>query len=307
MLNTHRASGFGIVACFVVGTAADPVSAQSVRPTVVVAASTVLREDPVRNAYLHFRSTGRARIIMPEGPGGFVLFPFGHERPLIRCPRLNACLIALEPGERLTDDPLSGDTERWIITTSTMGGAQPSALVVIKPQACDLATNMVIPTDRRVYELALVSDACKQAGDTLQFTRQVKFWYPDAMRAGDAADEEPGRVLVSEPARDLNREYDVDRGWFLKRKRYAWIPSEVFDDGLRTFIVLPQHAAAGELPILYMLEDGERHVLNYALRGDTIVADRVLRRAVLVVGSGEGERTVEIENRLPFRHEEEER
>jgi hypothetical protein len=46
-------------------------------------------------------------------------------------------------------------------------------------------------------------------------------------------------------------------------------------------------AETSELPILYMLENGERHVLNYALRGDTIVADRVLRRAVLVVGGGE--------------------
>ena len=234
-------------------------------------------------------------------------FPFGNERPVVRCPRLNACLIALEPGEELTDEPLSGDTQRWIITTSTMGSVQPSALVVIKPQACDLATNLVIPTDRRVYELALISDGCKPAGNSERFTRQVKFWYPDAMGARDAVEDRPVAVLVTQPARELNREYEINDGWFLKRKRYPWIPSEVFDDGVRTFVVLPEHAATGELPILYMLENGERHVLNYALRGDTIVADRVLRQAVLVVGSGEGERTVEIESRVPFRHEEEKR
>ena len=56
--------------------------------------------------------------------------------------------------------------------------------------------------------------------------------------------------------------------------------------------------------ILYAVEDGERQVVNYALRGDTIVADRVLRRAALVVGSGRGERTLAIENRSPARPEE---
>ncbi len=111
------------------------------------------RESALELAFREFERTGHARVITPEQDGGFILFPFGHKRPTIRCPRLNACLIVLEPGELLTDEPLSGDTERWIIDTSVMGASAQSRLVVIKPQDCDISTNVLIPTDRRVYEL----------------------------------------------------------------------------------------------------------------------------------------------------------
>ena len=66
MMNLHRASGFGLVAGLVLSMAADALPAQSVRPAVVIAASSILRQDRVRNAYLNYRSTGRARTLGPE-------------------------------------------------------------------------------------------------------------------------------------------------------------------------------------------------------------------------------------------------
>jgi hypothetical protein len=72
---------------------------------------------------------------------------------------------------------------------------------------------------------------------------------------------------------------------------------------VRTYFVLPEKARTAELPVLYLLNGREKQLLNYALRGDTIVADRVLERAVLVVNPGSGERKVEIENRQPSRVE----
>ena len=58
-----------------------------------------VRESAVELAFRDFERTGYARVISPEQDGGFILFPFGHKRPTVRCPRLNACLIALEPGD----------------------------------------------------------------------------------------------------------------------------------------------------------------------------------------------------------------
>lgn len=131
----------------------------------------------------------------------------------------------------------------------------------------------------------------------------MKFWYPEQIQAERRAERERAERTAATPV-VVNREYSIDRGWFLKRKRYPWIPADVFDDGTRTYIVLPEEARTGELPILYLREGGERHVLTYALRGDTIVADRVLHKAVLVVETGDGERTVDIENRAPIKREE---
>lgn len=321
-----------VVLCVVLG-AGSPVRAQSprlvnsrslekvisvIRPHEVTRPSrrVVVDDDRVEAAYDDFERTGQARALTPRYEGGHVALPFGHTRPVVHCPRLNACVISLEPGETLADQPLSGDTERWIIDTSVMGGDAPTPLVVVKPQDCDISTNLLIPTDRRVYELALVSDACESPGSTETFTRQVRFWYPDKMLAVRAAgskhdadmsaetSEAVAQEAATAPEVELNRDYDIDRGWFLNRKRYPWIPVDVFDDGVRTYIVLPKRARTLELPILYLLEGDERHVLNYALQGDTIIADRVLRKAVLVVNTGGGEQNVEIENRAPLTSEE---
>lgn len=261
--------------------------------------------DPLEAAYLDFEATGAARVIHPDREGGSIHFPFGYERPTIRCPRLNACMIALEPGERLTDEPLAGDTERWIIDTSVMGSGEQSLLVIIKPVDCGLSTNLLVPTSRRVYEMSLASDRCSSRGEPEVYTRRVTFWYPDDMRT--AREEERERRVGAPDLAALNRAYRLDRGsWWsaLRGRGYPWTPREVFDDGTRTFIVLPEQAGNDEMPILYALENGEQQVLNYALRGDTIVADRVLRRAALVVGSGGAERRLEIENRSPARREE---
>src|SRR5690606_8521494 len=132
-----------------------------------------VREDPLEVAFDEFTRTGRAPVIHADRSGAFVRFPYGFERPVMRCPRLNACMVALEPGEKLTDEPLAGDTERWIIDTSVMGSGEQTLLVVVKPEDCGLATNLLVPTDRRVYELSLISDRCAARGEPEAFTRQV--------------------------------------------------------------------------------------------------------------------------------------
>lgn len=305
MRSSRELSLAGILLCI-----AAPAAAQSSQPASRESVGAEPRPGAIQLAYRNFERTGVARVIPPHQNGGFMVYPFGHLRAMMRCPRLNACMIVLEPGEELTDQPLSGDTERWIIDTSVMGSDEPSALVIVKPQFCDISTNLLIPTDRRVYELGLVSDACEDDGDVDDYTRQLRFWYPDEIGAKRMPEGENGTIASdsiaeSDSVAHLNREYSVKRGWFLNRKHYPWIPGEVFDDGVRTHIVLPESARNGELPILYVLEGGDRRVLNYALRGDTIVADRVLERAVLVVNRGGSEETIEIENRAPARREEE--
>lgn len=300
-MNTPRDLGLSLMLLLL---ASGPAHAQGLTAAGPQLAGSLLpREDPVESAYREFTQTGTARVIRPDRDGAYLLYPFGYERPVVHCPRLNACMIALEPGERLTDDPMAGDTERWIIGTSVMGGREQSLLVIVKPQDCDLSTNLLIPTDRRVYEVSLTSDRCGGRGREEVFTRRVKFWYPDEMRAEQ---EEARARFASAPARDasLNHAYRVDRGPWWNRKHYPWMPQDVYDDGVRTYVVLPAGARGEEMPLLYSLDSDERQVLNYALRGDTLVADRVLRRAALVVGSGKGEHSVKIENRTPVRREE---
>ncbi len=66
--------------------------------------------------------------------------------------------IALEPGENLTGaGPIAaGDTARWIIGDTESGsGAAARVHILVKPTRPDIATNLVVTTDRRLYLIEL--------------------------------------------------------------------------------------------------------------------------------------------------------
>ncbi|HVR10651.1 MAG TPA: TrbG/VirB9 family P-type conjugative transfer protein, partial [Thermoanaerobaculia bacterium] len=113
------------------------------------------------------------------------LFPFGHLRPVLPCAPLRACAIELESGELVLATSL-GDSERWLLQAAAAGPGGRTPLLVVKPTACDLSTNLVIATDRRIYELALDSPPCRNAdsGEAtynphLHYTGVARFYYPD--------------------------------------------------------------------------------------------------------------------------------
>src|SRR5262245_60841260 len=60
--------------------------------------------------------------------------------------------ISLEPGEKLVSIA-AGDTAQWVIGDTTSGvGEGLRSHVLVKPVAIGLKSNLVITTDRRLYE-----------------------------------------------------------------------------------------------------------------------------------------------------------
>ncbi len=257
-----------------------------------------------------YRRTGAAPSV--ERPTDS-LFPFGHVRPVLRCAPLRACAVELEAGELVLATSL-GDSERWLLQAASSGPGGRTPILVVKPIACDLSTNLVVSTDRRIYELALDSPPCRNA-DTgeatynprLQYTGLARFYYPDdlvrrwtgqeALAREQAERLAAGRTPLGAGARlaHLNFDYAWDRA-----RRWPWVPAQVFDDGEHTYIALPPGARLAELPLLFALgPHDELSLLNYQLAGRTLVADRVLERAALVVGSAKkkDEQRLEIRNR----------
>ena len=241
------------------------------------------------------------------------LFPFGHLRPVLRCAPLRACAIELEAGELVLATSL-GDSERWLLQAASSGPGARTPILVVKPTACDLSTNLVVSTDRRIYEIALDSPPCKSADSgeatynpRLQYTGVAKFYYPDDLVRRWSNEEQAARENAERLAHGttplapvarlahLNFDYSWDRS-----RRWPWVPNQIFDDGEHTFIGLSPAARLGEMPLLFSLgQHGELAILNYHLEGQTLVADRVLERAVLVVGGAKkrDEQRLEIVNR----------
>jgi type IV secretion system protein TrbG len=199
--------------------------------------------------------------------GDAVVFPYGGRQAIVTCAPLRACAIELEAGERIVTLAL-GDTERWMAEQAVAAGRTP--LVIVKPTDCDIATNLVVATDRRVYDVALESPVCGRR--PVRYTTRVRFYYP-------------GSVVASPPvvAADVVRPESLAfvYRWTADR-RVVWSPVAVYDDGAHVYVRLSDAARHADLPVLLLEQDDKSTaVLNYVFTNDTYVTDRVFARAML--------------------------
>lgn len=275
----------------------------------------------VADAEQTYRATGVARMVTVNST---TVYPFGRADAVLPCRVLTACVVELERGERLTAPPLAGDQARWVIADVAAVGQDAIPLVVVKPKQCGIATNLIVVTNRRVYDVGLTAASCRRSRDDgnpggPRGTPRVRFYYPDVARAADAA-----RVLVaaplaadstapsgvprvgSAPAPALNQSYRVVRARrrLFRREpvRLPWEPAAVWDDGAHAYIQLPPEARRHAAPVLYALEeDGSRALVNYTIAGGpertVYVTDRIFRRAALVIATGKSEQRLVLENR----------
>ena len=180
--------------------------------------------------------------------------------------------IALEPGETLTS-VAAGDTVRWNVGDTTSGtGDTLRTHIMIKPQAPDLHTNLVITTDRRVYHLALESRSeaamvavrWRYPGDSQVFARET----PDEAVAASTID----------PA-------SLDFGYTIHGDDAPWRPLRAFDDGRQVFIEFPADLGSGAAPPLFVLgPEGRAELVNYRVDGHYYVVDRLFEVAQLRLG-----------------------
>lgn len=284
------------------GTLVGPLHAQSAaivaEPMELLGMRVMDPPSPLEIALAEFKDTGHARTLAPRRPGDFTTFPYGHARPYLRCAALKVCQVELEPGELLADDPLPGDRERWDVDRTVSG---TTTVVLVKPKECEVSTNLLIVTDRRRYVVDLEAPACKDMSSGSDYMTGIRFWYPDDMLHPEPEPDAVDDMLVD--LRTMNAEYQWERS-----RRITWTPLRVFDDGKRTIIQFSPEARSGEMPVLYAVaDDGTREQVNSVPRpapgGDYLIADRVLKRGVLVLRDGRRERKLSLENVALLRRE----
>lgn len=186
--------------------------------------------------------------------------------------------IALQPGEALVSVS-AGDTVRWVVGDTISGaGATSRAHVLVKPIGTGIRTNLMIATDRRTYHLELES---------------VDGGYMAALSWRYPADELAG--LTARNDRAIAREAgSIERGLTLDGLNFDyrmsgdspdWKPVRVFDDGRQVFIQMPEDIATTDMPPLFVLgEDGDAELVNYRVRGNYYIVDRLFRAAELRLG-----------------------
>ena len=197
--------------------------------------------------------------------------------------------IALQEGEQLVGPgPVAaGDTVRWIIG-DTISGSGPAARVHIlaKPTRPDLATNLVINTDRRTYHLELRATAAT-------YMASVSWTYPQdaliALRGRNAAAAAVAPVATGVDVTALNFRYRIEGN------RVSWAPARAFDDGRQVFIEFPAGISQGEMPPLFVTgARSDAELVNYRVQGRYMVVDRLFAAAELRLGDRRSEQRVRI-------------
>lgn len=190
--------------------------------------------------------------------------------------------IELQPGEKITTSdglPKAADTVNWIVSTVESGeGANKVVSVLVKPRDPGQETNMLIPTNRRSYYVVLRADS--QA-----YMPIVGFNYPF-----DEAKAEQARVRAVEVEETRKESVAVAPeqmrfSYAIKGSEVEWKPLRVFDDGSKTYIQMPPSMRTSEAPALFVMDDGtDPQLVNYRLKGDYFIVDRLFGRAQMRVG-----------------------
>jgi type IV secretion system protein VirB9 len=197
--------------------------------------------------------------------------------------------IALQDGEQLvgTGPVAAGDTVRWIIGDTQSGeGANKRVHILVKPTRADLVTNLIINTDRRTYLLELRSTE-------KTYMASVSWQYPGdqliALRQQNQAAETAAPIASGVALASINFRYAIEGD------SPAWRPLRAFDDGQKVYIEFPTGIRQGEMPPLFIIGPaGGSELVNYRVRGNYYIVDRLFAAAELRLGDKNSERRVRI-------------
>jgi type IV secretion system protein VirB9 len=162
---------------------------------------------------------------------------------------------------------------------------------VVKPKQAGLDTNLLVSTDRRAYYLRLISKPD-------EYLARIAFAYPEndaAKWKAQLAQEEQrrkqeaeARIASVDSLDDLYFDYRIRGGDENMR------PIRVVDDGKKTFIQMTPNAGYREAPVLVVLGPDGPEMVNYRVKGDMYIVDRLFERGALILGVGKKARRAEI-------------
>lgn len=189
--------------------------------------------------------------------------------------------IALQEGEELVEQGAvaAGDTARWVIGDTESGeGPTRRIHVLVKPIRPDLPVNsLVINTKRRTYHLELrATESTSMAS--------VSWDYPhDRLFALEVRNRQAAAVQPVATGLDLAR---LNFRYEITGDQPPWRPLRAFDDGAKVYIEFPRGIGQGEMPPLFVVGPaGDSQLVNYRVRGNHYIVDRLFGAAELRLGA----------------------
>jgi type IV secretion system protein VirB9 len=209
------------------------------------------------------------------------IYPYDpHQQPTINCAILRVTEIVLGAGETVKANDLGiGDSVRWSVTAA-------DNRILVKPTEPGIATDLVVVTNLRSYHFALRTHQPYQP--------QVSFYYPGEITAAENHHRELIREALVQSQQQQAWSTPLNFAYSIKGPAVAWRPVLAFDDGDHFYIEFPQDIAGTDMPTLLIQNGKQQETINYTVRGQYYVADRLVPSAVLTSGTGVNRQAVEI-------------
>lgn len=174
--------------------------------------------------------------------------------------------IMLNPDEKMTYIT-AGDTSRWNYEKTETGTSEGlKEIIYIKPSRVDINTNLTINTTKRIYNIKLISH--KKLLNPI-----VKWRYPNEAFAKKIEKENKEEAVLTN-ADNLNFAYTVST------TKYDFSPLRIYDDGVKTFIVLKN---VQEQPEFFIKEKSNLLRVNYRVKNNLLIVDRLFDEAILKI------------------------
>lgn len=180
----------------------------------------------------------------------------------------------------------AGDTKNWELNPTAN-----RRHLFVKPTFEGLETSMTVLTDKRSYQFVL-----RSTGPGSKWYQRVTWRYGQTMLMEMKAEEEAKvvaeRIELAEQAAQSNinlatnvKPEDLNFNYTITGDA-PFRPTSVFDDGKFTWVRMPDKL--NELPALFAVSEGEElAIVNYVVKGDYLVAQRLMDAGVLRLGRQE--------------------
>lgn len=218
---------------------------------------------------------------------GSVTYYFGAILPTVVCAPLKICDIQLEAGERIVKNGLKvADSVRWLLSPMVSGsGNNAITHVTVKPSDSGLNSNMVIATDKRTYNIKLIS---RQT----EWMPTVNFDYPETLN--NVIQSLYVHTQQEKAQKQLSNGLSIDNLNFnYETKGHApFVPVRVYNNSIKTILEMPRSVATGKLPSLLVVNAGRHELINYRYQNGKFIVDGLPKQIILLLGSGKYQQSV---------------
>ncbi len=240
---------------------------------------------------------GKEHKALTDGSGRVTYF-YGSTLPTVVCAPFKICVLELDTGEIINQEGglQIGDSTRWRVSPTVSGsGANKRTQLIIKPTDLDLETTLTIATNKRIYQIKLLSDKTK-------WMPIVNFDYPE-----DRVAQWEQYQQAMQTEKQLNTLPDgqsvpeLDFNYTVKGKA-NFKPLRVYNDGVKTVIEMPSKVEHRTLPTLLVVNGHQQELVNYRYKNSYIqdgrringrfIVDQLSTSLMLVVGVGSSQESI---------------